>query len=88
MMGMKPAIPGLLGLPMDYLLSQLGAWRTGLRRAQAPDCMHIVAKRLNETDLVAVAGFLAAQPVPAAATPADGLTAPAKLPLTCGGMPP
>ncbi len=87
LMGVAPAIPGLLGLPTDYLLSQLGAWRTGLRRAQAPDCMHSVAKRLSEPDLVAVASYLAAQAVPAGAKPADGLTAQTHLPLACGGVP-
>jgi cytochrome c553 len=37
--GVAPDTPGLLGLPRDYLNSQLGAWRTGQRRAHAPDCM-------------------------------------------------
>ncbi len=69
MMGVAPAIPGLLGLPTDYLMSQLGAWRTGLRQASAPDCMHQIAERLNATDLLAVASYLAAQPVPAGSRP-------------------
>ena len=32
-------VPGLLGLPRDYLNGQLGAWRSGQRRAVEPDCM-------------------------------------------------
>src|SRR3546814_13737020 len=35
--GVQPATPGLLGLSHDYLIGQLGAWRTGGRHAQAPD---------------------------------------------------
>ena len=37
--GALPAIPGLLGLPADYVIGQLGAWKTDNRRATAPDCM-------------------------------------------------
>ncbi len=39
MTGRAPFIPGLLGLPRDYLNAQLGAWRSGKRRALPPDCM-------------------------------------------------
>jgi cytochrome c553 len=42
--GVQPAIAGLLGLPRDYLVAQLGAWQTGLRRAHSPDCMGRIAK--------------------------------------------
>lgn len=65
--GMLPAVPGLLGLPRDYLASQLGAWQTGLRKAHEPDCMASVAKRLHEGDVAAVSAWLASQPVPAPA---------------------
>ncbi len=82
MTGVQPAIPGLLGLPRDYLISQLGGWQTGLRRATAPDCMGTVAKRLSGTDVTAVAAWLAAQPVPADAKPIERLPAP--LPMDCG----
>lgn len=60
-------VPGLLGLPAEYLLSQLGAWRQGLRQAREPDCMADVARRLPAADVALVAAWLAAQPVPAAA---------------------
>jgi cytochrome c553 len=80
--GMLPATPGLLGLPRDYLASQLGAWQTGLRRAHEPDCMAHVAKRLRAGDVAAVSAWLASQPVPllARAEAAPGVT----LPLRCG----
>jgi len=68
--GVEPAAPGLLGLPRDYLNAQLGAWRTGQRRAHAPDCMAQVARRLGAEDLSAVTAWLAAQPLPADPRPA------------------
>jgi cytochrome c553 len=79
--GVQPNIPGLLGLPRDYLNAQLGAWRTGQRRAIAPDCMAEVARRLSPEDLNAVTSFLAAQPLPAnphAAAAASVAPVPAK----------
>ena len=62
--GVVPNIPGLLGLPRDYLNAQLGAWRTGQRRALAPDCMAEIARRLAPDDLLAVTAWLAAEPLP------------------------
>ena len=61
--GMNPSVPGLLGLPRDYLNAQLGAWVNGSRRAKSPDCMASIAKQLNDQDISAVTGFLALQPV-------------------------
>ena len=63
--GVEPDIPGLLGLPRDYLNAQLGGWKTGQRRAHAPDCMATVARRMENRDINAVAHWLATQPVPA-----------------------
>lgn len=83
--GVRPAVPGLLGLPRDYLLGQLGAWQTGLRQAFAPDCMADIARRLSPEDASAVASWLAAQPVPVPAHPAPPATQP--LPLRCGLVP-
>lgn len=84
--GVLPAVPGLLGLPRDYLNAQLGAWRTGQRRAHAPDCMAAIAQKLSPEDLSAVTGWLAAQPVPRNAKPAP---APRKPPaIACGSAVP
>ena len=83
--GVNPAIPGVLGLPREYLLAQLGAWRSGHLRSLAPDCMADVASRLSEDDVVAVSAWLASRPVPRNANPAPVLTAP--LPLRCGSVP-
>ena len=82
--GVAPAIPGLLGLPRDYLNAQLGAWRNGDRRAHAPDCMGEIARRLSEADLGAVTAYLSTQAPAAHAAPA--VQAPAPLPLRCGGL--
>lgn len=85
--GVAPAIPGLLGLPRDYLNGQLGAWRTGTRRAHAPDCMADIARRLQPQDVAAVAQWLSAQPVPASARPlGSAARLPAPLPQRCGGV--
>lgn len=82
--GVEPGIPGLLGLPRLYLAAQLGAWRTGERRALAPDCMAEVGRRLEPGDITAVAGWLAAQPVPAQA---DAAAAPPRpLPQPCSAQ--
>ena len=87
MTGTLPAVPGLLGLPRDYLVAQLGSWRTGQRHAAAPDCMAEIAGRLGPADLEAVAQWLSAQPVPADAKAVPPDTA-QRLPLDCGTVTP
>ena len=83
--GVAPAIPGLLGLPRDYLKGQLGAWANGQRRAHAPDCMGDIARKLTPQDVSAVAAWLSTRAVPVPARAADSLPAP--LPLECGSAP-
>nr|WP_229459098.1 c-type cytochrome [Massilia cavernae] len=80
--GVLPAIPGLLGLPRDYLNAQFGAWKTGARKAAAPDCMAQVSRRLTPDDIASVSAWLASLPVPADMAPAPA--SPVKLPLACG----
>jgi cytochrome c553 len=82
MMGVAPAVPGLLGLPRDYLNAQLGAWKGGSRRALSPDCMAKVASVLTPADISAVSAWLAGQP--AQGQPADAFAGP--LPIDCGGV--
>ncbi len=84
--GVVPNTPGLLGLPRDYLNSQLGAWRSGQRQAHAPDCMAQIARRLSPEDLTAVASWLAARPLPAVTGPA--LSLPRQPSITCGSASP
>jgi cytochrome c553 len=83
--GVAPAIPGLVGLPRDYLAAQFGAWRNGTRHAAAPDCMGKIAAQLSTADIGAITAWLASQPVPAGARPATSLPAP--MPLSCGSVP-
>lgn len=83
--GVSPAIPGLLGLPRDYINSQFGAWREGTRRAAEPDCMGQITRQLTPEDVAAVSTWLSSRSVPADARPAASL--PAKLPVACGSVP-
>ncbi|MGZ9045764.1 MAG: c-type cytochrome [Telluria sp.] len=83
--GAAPAIPGLLGLPRDYVNAQFGAWKNKVRRAHAPDCMADIAERLSLADVSAVSGWLAAQPLPADPRPAPSAAHP--LPIACGSAP-
>lgn len=62
--GREPNVPGLLGLPLDYLNAQLGGWKTGQRKANAPDCMAHVAEKLSDSDISAVSSWLSSQAVP------------------------
>ena len=84
--GTQPAVPGLLGLSRDYLNGQLGAWRSGQRHAQSPDCMADIAQALTAAEINAMTQFLAGQPMPADPHPAAALAAPA--PVRCGGLTP
>ena len=84
LMGIKPAVPGLLGLPYDYVVAQLGAWRNGTRRAHAPDCMAQIVKRLSDQDLAATAAWVATQTPPADLTP--DATFERQPPIACGSI--
>lgn len=85
MTGVLPAIPGLLGLPRGYLVEQFGAWRTGQRKALAPDCMARIATTLTPADITAVATWLSSQAVTLPPAAADTLSRP--LPMSCGSVP-
>lgn len=82
MAGRLPAMPGLLTLPADYLIGQLGAWRTGSRRAAAPDCMADIARRLSAGEVTAVSRWLSAQTLPKGVRPQAASAEP--LPIRCG----
>ncbi len=86
--GVLPNVPGLLGLPLDYLNAQLGAWQTGQRKAHAPDCMAEVLRRLPPQDIIAVSNWLASQPLPADTRPAAAVARPLREPAwRCGSAP-
>lgn len=82
--GMEPGIPGLVGLRPNYIAAQLTRWRTGERRAGAPDCMHRIATRLTETDIQGVAAWLGALPAPREPRPEKRNTT--RMPMACGSQ--
>ena len=83
--GLEPGIPALIGLRSRYISAQLGAWRYGTRTAATPDCMQLVAARLTEDDVNAVAAWLSSRPAPKELAPAPkGSFA---LPFACGSEP-
>ncbi len=89
MTGVAPNVPGLLGLPRDYLNAQLGAWKAGQRRSHAPDCMKDVVARLTLEDINAVSSWVSAQALPANTHPATSPPplAPGVKAITCGSAP-
>ena len=85
--GVLPATPGLVGLPRDYINAQLGAWKSGLRHASAPDCMARVVGRLGSPDIAAVSMWLASQPVPIASRAIPPPAPDPSAPGPCAGLP-
>lgn len=83
--GVAPAIPGLAGLPRDYVNAQFGAWKNKTRRAHAPDCMADIANRLSLADVAAISSWIGARPLPADPAPATSIARP--LPIACGSAP-
>ncbi|MEZ5545937.1 MAG: cytochrome c4 [Lysobacteraceae bacterium] len=82
--GLEPGIPALAGLPMDYLIAQLGGWLTGARHSLAPDCMAQIVSKLQPGDIRLVATYLSALPATPEDRPApEGSREP---PLACGGI--
>jgi len=64
LMGVKPFIPSLLGLPHAYVAAQFGGWRNGgTMRGQTPDCMSEIAKKLSQEEVNALTVWLPSQPI-------------------------
>jgi cytochrome c553 len=85
--GVAPAIPGLAGLPRDYVNAQFGAWKNNTRRARAPDCMADIANRLSLDDVAAISHWIGARALPADPAPAAAAAIKRPLPLACGSSP-
>ncbi len=83
--GVNPAIPGLLGLPRDYIIDQLGSWKSGARRAAAPDCMAQIAEHLSAEQIGAIAAWIGSRTADNQSRPAEHIAEP--LPAHCGGVP-
>lgn len=89
LMGIRPFIPGLLGLPRVYVMAQFGNWQHGaLMRGQTPDCMSEIARKLTTEEAGAIAMWLAAQPVSESAQKNANTTAklPARLARRCASI--
>ncbi|MFO7603583.1 MAG: c-type cytochrome [Gammaproteobacteria bacterium] len=61
--GVDPSFPALAGQHASYLKAQLQAWREGKRRNDANDLMKVVAERMSDEQIQAVADYFAAAPV-------------------------
>jgi cytochrome c553 len=64
--GVGPDFPPLAGQSASYLANQLTAWKTGARPPGPLGLMAVVAKKLSEADLRAVADHYASLPAKAA----------------------
>ncbi|PXW83864.1 cytochrome c553 [Nitrosomonas sp. Nm84] len=75
LMGVEPAIPGLLGLSRAYITAQLGGWRNGgIMRGQAANCMSEIAQQLTDEEANAIAKWLASQSVSGKPSPFNVLS--------------
>lgn len=82
LMGVKPFIPSLLGLPHAYVAAQFGGWRNGgSMRGQIPDCMSEIARKLSQEEVNALTVWLPAQPI--TAEPAETETLSPELAQRC-----
>jgi cytochrome c553 len=85
LLGVQPAVPGLVGVSQDYLIAQLSAWRNRRRAALAPDCMAQIVRRLSKADANAAAAYLAMQAVPTDAQADASFERPPQ--MKCGSIP-
>lgn len=68
--GVGAHFPPLAGQPAAYIAAQLKAWQNGSRHNDPLQLMQHLSAALSASDIEAVAGWFAAQPLPAAgATP-------------------
>lgn len=82
--GIEPDVPALVGLPVDYVIAQLGAWKTGTRTATEPDCMATIAQALDPADMRRLGEWLASRGVEHVEAPAAAGSF--ALPRACGTM--
>lgn len=80
--GVQPLIPSLNGLSAAYIQTQLDAWRARRRGAHEPDCMAVVANRLQATDVPSISAWLASRGMAAKSEPPEAHT-PEPLPGWC-----
>ncbi len=73
------AIPALAGMPRDFLIEQVGSWKSGSHRSPEPNCMATIAKRMSGDDIVAAASWLSLQQPDRRPAPRSD-----PLPIACG----
>lgn len=61
--GVGAAFPGIAGQHPNYIRQQIKAWQDGSRHNDPVQLMTGIAERLTDTEIEAVAAYLAAQPV-------------------------
>jgi len=66
--GEAPTYPYLAGQHAGFLSASLGAWKDGSRKSDPSMQMNMIAKRLSDNDVAAVAAYYASQPVAPPAT--------------------
>lgn len=66
--GVGANFPPLVGQPAGYIAAQLRAWQQGARRNDPLQLMRHVAQQLTPQEIETVAGWFAAQPLPAKAS--------------------
>ncbi len=81
--GIEPGVPALAGLPVDYLVAQLGGWLTGTRHSIEPDCMAEVVQQLQPGEIRLLATYISGQVPEPGSHPAPAGSW--ELPLECGG---
>jgi len=81
--GIEPGVPALAGLPLDYLIAQLGGWLTGARHSIEPDCMADVVQHLQPGEIRLLATYISSLVPEAGSHPAPAGSW--ELPHACGG---
>lgn len=66
--GLPPNYPYLAGQHPGYLVATLAEWKSGTRKNDPSEQMTMIAKRLSDEDIKAVAAYYAAQPAPPPST--------------------
>jgi cytochrome c553 len=62
--GEPPLYPYLAAQHAGYTVAQLNQWKSGSRKTDASQQMPMIAKRLSDNDMTALASYFAAQPAP------------------------
>lgn len=81
--GIEPGVPALAGLPLDYLIAQLGGWMTGARHSIEPDCMAEVVQHLQPGEIRLLATYISSLVPETGSHPAAAGSW--ELPHDCGG---